>query len=136
MPGLRGAGIVSIERYKDMSSTWNLLRTGAGKPSWNMALDEALLDHAFAIGAPVLRLYSWSEPAATFGYSQHYRDIAEWTALRPLIRRATGGGLVPHDADWTYSLVFPPAHPWYQLRAEESYKRVHDWITASFRVLQ
>ena len=115
---------------------WNLLRTGIGLASWNMALDEALLEQASAIGGPILRLYGWVEPAATFGYSQRYRDVAEWTPLRPLIRRPTGGGLVPHDADWTYSLVFPPEHPWYSLRAEESYRRVHDWITASFRALQ
>ena len=114
---------------------WNLLRTGRAPASYNMALDEALLDHASMIGAPILRLYGWSEPAATFGYSQHYREVAAWTALRPLIRRPTGGGLVPHDADWTYSLVFPRDHPWYSLRAEESYRRVHDWITASFRAL-
>lgn len=101
-----------------------------------MALDEALLEHVSVIGAPVLRLYSWTRPAATFGYSQRYRDIAEWTPLRPLIRRPTGGGLVPHDSDWTYSLIFPPEDTWHKLRAEESYKRVHDWISASFQVLQ
>ena len=101
-----------------------------------MALDEALLEHASVTGAPVLRLYSWTVAAATFGYSQHYRDVADWTPLRPLIRRPTGGGLVPHDSDWTYSLIFPPEHAWYKLRAEESYKRVHDWISASFRALQ
>ena len=119
-----------------MSTSWNLLRTGAREPSWNMALDEALLEQIAAIDRPVLRLYGWSQPAATFGYSQRYREVAEWTPLRPLIRRITGGGLVPHDADWTYSLVFPPQHPWYQLSAEESYRRAHDWISASFRILQ
>ena len=115
---------------------WNLLHTGAGAASWNMAFDEALLEQSAAIGTPLLRLYSWSEPAATFGYSQRYADIAAWTPLRPLIRRPTGGGLVPHDADWTYSLIFPPNDPWYQLRAEESYRRVHDWISASFKALE
>ena len=115
---------------------WNLLRTGKGTGSWNMALDEALLEQASSIADPVLRLYGWSEPAATFGYSQRYAEVAQWTELRPLIRRPTGGGLVPHDVDWTYSLIFPPEHHWYSLRAEESYRRVHDWITASFRALQ
>ena len=116
--------------------SWNLLRTGNGAAPWNMALDEALLEQASAIGGPVLRLYGWREAAATFGYSQRYREVAEWTQLRPLIRRPTGGGLVPHDADWTYSLVFPPGQRWYSLRAEESYRRVHDWIMASFRALE
>ncbi|HEX7861646.1 MAG TPA: hypothetical protein VF773_15020 [Verrucomicrobiae bacterium] len=115
---------------------WYLLRTGAGEPSWNMALDEALLEQVAEIGAPVLRLYGWSKPAATFGYSQHYREVEQWTSLRPIIRRPTGGGLVPHDADWTYTLVFPPNDAWYGLRAEESYRQVHDWVSASFRALE
>jgi lipoate-protein ligase A len=101
-----------------------------------MALDEALLEQCAMIGAPVLRLYGWNKPAATFGYSQHYREVEGWSSLRPLIRRPTGGGLVPHDADWTYSFVFPPQHPWYALRAEESYRRAHDWVSASFRALK
>ena len=82
------------------------------------------------------RILHTADRAATFGYSQHYQEVEGWTALRPLIRRPTGGGLVPHDADWTYSLVFPPNDPWYALRAEESYRRVHDWVSASFRALQ
>jgi hypothetical protein len=52
--------------------------------------------------------------------------------LRPLVRRPTGGGLVPHDSDWTYSLAFPPEHFWYHLKAIESYERVHEWIRDAF----
>ncbi len=111
---------------------WYLLRSGAGGAAHNMAFDEALLENAAAIGRPVLRFYGWTEPAATFGYFQKHADIAQWTLLRPLIRRPTGGGLVPHDADWTYSLVFPPSAPWYSLSAVESYRRVHEWIRAAF----
>src|SRR5690349_7477154 len=100
-----------------------------------MAWDEALLMAASDTG-PLLRFYGWTEPAATFGYFQKFAVVAGLTRLRPLIRRPTGGGLVPHDADWTYSLVFPPSHPWYQLKAVQSYERVHRWVQAAFCALR
>jgi lipoate-protein ligase A len=118
-----------------MSQSWFLIRSGPTEPALNMALDEALLERAAELGRPVFRFYGWTEPAATFGYFQRYVEVATWTPLRPLIRRPTGGGLVPHDADWTYSLAFPPQHFWYELPARESYRRVHLWIHAAFQTL-
>ena len=111
---------------------WLLLNSGLGAPAFNMAMDEALLEAATRLGRPVLRFYGWIEPAATFGYFQKFAEVEQTTLLRPLIRRPTGGGLVPHDADWTYSLAFPPGHEWYELRAEESYRRAHEWIQSAF----
>ena len=113
-------------------SLWYLLHSGPGDYAYNMALDEALLNSAPRLGHPVLRFYSWTEPAVSFGYFQKYADIERMTPLRPLVRRPTGGGLVPHDADWTYSLAFPTGDAWYSLTATESYRRVHEWIQAAF----
>ena len=114
--------------------TWLLLRSGTGSAATNMAIDETLLVSGFH--QPVLRLYSWSEPAASFGYFQRYDEVARSTSLRPLVRRPTGGGIVPHDSDWTYSLVFPPEHPWYSLKAIKSYQRVHEWVRSAFEDLK
>jgi len=100
-----------------------------------MALDEALLENAPRAQRPILRFYAWTEPAASFGYFQKYAELERLTLLRPLIRRPTAGGLVPHDADWTYSLVFPPSHPWYGLLATESYCRVHSLLQQAFASL-
>jgi len=97
-----------------------------------MALDEALLEAMLWFGQPVLRFYGWTEPAASFGYFQKFAEVERTTTLRPLVRRPTGGGIVPHDADWTYSLSFPTTHEWYSLPATESYRRVHEWIQAAF----
>ena len=116
-------------------STWLLLQSGPGAPALNMALDEALLESVSRLGRPVLRFYGWTEPAATFGYFQKFSGVERATLLRPLIRRPTGGGIVPHDADWTYSLAFPPGHEWHSLKAEESYHRVHKWIQSAFTKL-
>ena len=115
-----------------MPSPWYLFQSGPGNYAFNMALDEALLQAVPRLGQPVLRFYSWTEPAASFGYFQKYAEIERMTLLRPLVRRPTGGGLVPHDADWTYSLVFPPGDDWYALSATDSYRRVHEWIRAAF----
>jgi lipoate-protein ligase A len=119
-----------------MKDPWYLIREGTREPASNMAFDEALLEAVHELARPILRLYGWAVPSATFGYFQKYEEVASWTELRPLIRRPTGGGLVPHAADWTYSLVVPPQHPWHQLRAEESYRRTHAWISSSLRQLR
>jgi lipoate-protein ligase A len=114
--------------YHPIVNVWLMLASGSCPPACNMALDEALLEAVARLGKPVLRSYGWTEPAATFGYFQKYADVQRATRLRPLIRRPTGGGIGPHDADWTNSLVFPPGHEWHGLRAEESYRRIHEWI--------
>ena len=97
-----------------------------------MALDEALLETMPRLGKPVLRFYGWTGPAASFGYFQKIADAERATLLRPIVRRPTGGGLVPHEADWTYSLAFPHTHAWYSLAAIDSYRRIHEWIQTAF----
>jgi len=116
-------------------SAWHLLLSGSGDSAWNMAMDEALLEALPRLGLPVLRFYGWTQPAASFGYFQKIADIERFTSLRPLVRRPTAGGLVPHDADWTYSLAFPTSNPWYSLTARQSYQRVHQWIQQAFAAL-
>jgi lipoate-protein ligase A len=112
-----------------------LLHSGAGDAPFNMALDEALLDAMPRLRQPVLRFYSWTERAATFGYFQKFSEVEHASPLRPLVRRPTGGGIVPHDADWTYSLAFPAGHQWHSLHATESYHRAHEWIQSAFAKL-
>ena len=111
---------------------WLRLDSGANTPAYNMALDEVLLENAATLGQPVLRFYDWTEPCATFGYSQKISKIEAATKLRPLIRRSTGGGLVPHNGDWTYSLIFPPDHEWAVVAATESYRRTHVLLQTAF----
>jgi lipoate-protein ligase A len=115
---------------------WLLINSVQRDAAFNMALDEALLEAVARLGRPVLRFYGWTEPAATFGYFQKFSEVAAATPLRPLIRRPTGGGIVPHDADWTYSAIFPPGHEWHSLKAEESYRRIHDWLQLAFGELR
>lgn len=106
------------------SPAWRLLRHGPASPARNMAVDEALLRE---IRDPVLRLYEWSEPAVSLGY---FQQAALVQAGRPFIRRYTGGGLVDHAHDLTYTVVLPREHPWMRLSAPESYAMIHRGVQA------
>ena len=115
---------------------WFVLHSGKGGAAFNMALDEALLEATARLQRPVLRFYGWTERAASFGYFQKFASVERATRLRPLVRRPTGGGIVPHDTDWTYSFAVPPGHEWHGLAAIESYRRMHEWIQRAFATLK
>jgi hypothetical protein len=70
----------------------------------NMAVDEVLL---WTADCPVFRSYSWIHPSVSFGYFTPWKAVASQYAGRDLVRRWTGGGIVEHGEDFTYSLVFP-----------------------------
>lgn len=96
-----------------------------------MALDEALANSrpdSFCI-----RFYKWQGIGATFGFAQRILDVEK--TLPPGIgqsytRRPTGGGIVPHLDDLTFSCVFPADGT---LRPAEIYRRLHSAILTELR---
>jgi lipoyl(octanoyl) transferase len=87
-----------------------------------MAVDEWLLETA---QMPVLRVYRWAGEWASIGY---FGEIAAARAAFPgvrFVRRWTGGGLVDHRSDWTYTVVAPHGEPMAGWRGAESYRRIH-----------
>lgn len=116
-----------------------LLPMRQGGAAENMALDFLLLQrHVQTAGRPVFRHYGWHRPAFTFGYSQKISYVrSQLPADQPveLCRRPTGGGVVDHRNDWTYTLVIPRGHPLYDDRATASYHAVHTCIAKSFQML-
>ena len=88
----------------------------------NMAVDEAVLTLA---RRPVLRVYGWKRPAVTFGYFDAWREVVARYPGVEAVRRWTGGGVVEHGADWTYSLMVPRGEPFAALSAADSYQRIH-----------
>jgi lipoyl(octanoyl) transferase len=91
----------------------------------NMAVDEALLETATA---PSLRLYLWRGPALSFGYFGSYADVASQHSDREIVRRWTGGGIVPHGDDLTYSVIVPANHPFSAHSSLTIYSTLHEAI--------
>ena len=111
----------------------HLLPTRTAGAAENMALDFLLLQR-YPESVPRFRHYDWRGPAFTFGFSQ---KIAFVRGSLPkddhfdLCRRPTGGGIVDHRNDWTYSLVLPRGHALYDERAPQSYRIVHECLAAA-----
>lgn len=100
----------------------------------NMATDLWLFQEHPDVSLPRFRRFDWDRPSVTFGYGQDFSWVLEETkcAEIDLCRRPTGGGIVKHGEDWTYSLVFPPSHPVCEGSASEVYLYVHRAISVSF----
>jgi lipoyl(octanoyl) transferase len=94
-----------------------------------MAVDEWLLE---TTTIPILRVYRWLGNWGSLGY---FGKLEEAKVLMPevqWVRRWTGGGLVDHRADWTYTLVVPISEPIARMKGAESYRQIH---TALLEVL-
>ncbi|HEX7261266.1 MAG TPA: hypothetical protein VF258_05580 [Luteolibacter sp.] len=88
----------------------------------SMAVDEWLLETA---EEPVMRVYGWEGAWASVGYLGGI-DGARWVFPEvQLVRRWTGGGMVDHRGDWTYTVVAPRDEPLANWRGAESYRRIH-----------
>jgi len=97
--------------------------------SWNMAVDQALLETADKTGLVTLRFYQWSQPTLSLGYFQKHadRDRHPSSLPCPLVRRRTGGGAIVHDTELTYSLCVPSTNRW-SSKNEELYDSIHKII--------
>ena len=88
------AEIAAIGLWKD-----SLVRSGPE----NMAVDSWLLER----GEPVMRVYGWKGDWCSMGYFGSVHEARTVVPGVSLVRRATGGGLVDHRDDLTYTIVVP-----------------------------
>lgn len=80
------------------------------RPGWaNMALDQALLDHAERTGDTVLRLYRWAPHCLSFGRHEPAQTRYDRERIAAVgldaVRRPTGGRGVWHARELTYAIA-------------------------------
>ena len=88
----------------------------------NMAIDEALLECA---KIPSIRFYRWTSPALSFGYFGKFVDVATYATQRDVVRRWTGGGIVFHGDDLTYSVIIPAHDAGFCESSMSIYEKIH-----------
>lgn len=94
--------------------------------SWNMSVDEALLESASKEGKCWLRWYQWSEPTVSLGYFQS-GDIPRELAGLPTVRRLSGGGAILHHHELTYAAAIPADHA-FAKTPTDLYREIHGRI--------
>lgn len=120
-------------------STWRLLTTPPAGGSWNMAVDESILE---AIGRreapPTLRQYAWEPPCLSLGYAQQITDV-DYARLEArgwqVVRRLTGGRAILHTDELTYSVIVPVDEPRLAGGVLESYQVVAGALLEALRRL-
>jgi lipoate-protein ligase A len=123
-----------------MTTTWRLVDTGPLPGPENMAIDEALLS-CFdpKTSTPVLRLYGWSPPALSLGRFQMAEEVLDLPLCRdlgvPLVRRVTGGGVIFHADELTYSIVCAPRHIPSAATIKESFRVLTGFLLGFYRFL-
>lgn len=101
----------------------------------NMAVDQLLMERVG--GLPLLRVYQWSEPTVSFGYFLPLTDAMGAFPGGELtyVRRWTGGGVVDHRVDVTYTLVVPRNHCLATSHGKESYGVIHSALAEALQGL-
>jgi lipoate-protein ligase A len=120
-------------------TTWRLILAEPQPGKANMAIDAAILE-AVETGSvlPTLRLYAWSPPCISLGYSQPFTDIdlnrlkaRDWD----VVRRPTGGRAILHTDELTYAVIGPKSDPRLEGGLMESYRQISQALFQALKSL-
>ena len=92
----------------------------------NMAVDEWLLE---TCDSAILRIYEWEDGWGSLGCFCRLNQAIESNDSLRWVRRSTGGGVVEHQNDWTYTLVIPETENLGRVRSAQSYQQIHELLT-------
>lgn len=127
---------------KEMTAVekWYFINSGPCSASFNMALDEALLDwHSDGSIPPVIRFYEWNPATLSIGYFQQAARDIDLEAVKQqglgFVRRPTGGRAVLHDQELTYSIIVTEEYPNMPKTVTEAYRVLSEGILLGFQNL-
>lgn len=122
------------------NNTWAFIDSGACSPSYNMALDEALLNwHSEGSIPPIIRFYTWEPATLSIGYFQRAEKEINLKEVSKrglgFVRRPTGGKSVLHEHELTYSVIVTEEYPDMPKNVTEAYRVISEGILKGFQNL-
>lgn len=120
-----------------MHNTWRFIDSGTQTAQYNMAIDEALLTCFNEGDMPILRLYSW-ENSLSFGRFSTPLKSLNTPKLKSenisCVRRMSGGGILIHGGDLSYTLIIP--RDWLMgVGTKESYHHLCGFLISLYQKL-
>lgn len=109
-----------------------VIDSGVQSAASHMQIDDELLRGG--VDHPILRFYDWLDYAVTYGY---FINPADWLKVVPdcAARRPTGGGLIFHEGDFSFTLALPLSHPLTQKPVLERYQIINSQVLGAMRLL-
>lgn len=121
-----------------MSRWYVLLETTPGRGSWNMAVDEYLFRRAQKGEFTFLRVYTWSRPTASLGAGQEITRALKLEECEKrgveIVRRMTGGKMVLHHLEITYSVASSDAGT-FSSTLEGSYRLISEALLKGLELM-
>jgi lipoyl(octanoyl) transferase len=119
---------------------WHYIDSGPNPATYNMALDEDLLNRAQAgEKTSVLRFYGWNPPAVSIGRFQKIESAVNAEACKrhgfDIVRRITGGRAVLHLHELTYSIIARTDNPVFPPTVHGTYKVIAAGLLAGLKNL-
>ena len=126
MNGTEILQMIHLSTFRNFNMPLSILPYEKENGPINMATDFWLFQKYESTNL-IFRHYGWEKKEVSFGYGQDWNWVKSQNALdyNLLTRRPTGGGIVHHGNDWTYSLIIPSNHIFYSSPALDHYKEIH-----------
>lgn len=107
-----------------------VINSGPDTGVTNMGTDREIMEEITAEPSyAVLRWYTWQPAAFSLGYGQKVENLFDTDLLKSqkidCCKRPTGGSVVYHSGDLSYSLTIPRDNPWEVCTGSDLYRFVN-----------
>jgi lipoate-protein ligase A len=125
------ATIAHMNKGKYMAM--EIIESGKNAAADNMMRDQKLLESLEQNPRPILHLYDWKQPSATYGYFSDPQRFLNPQSIEvrqlQLAKRPTGGGIIFHQYDMAFSFLLPANHSSFSLNTLANYQLINDIVS-------